>query len=90
MIKPSNFREIRMGSIAPGMLYRSSHPIQDGKQDRAIALLAGNTRIATVIKSPRRKQRGIEDFSLKSLRMRGNKSPIPPVLTAPRGGELNP
>ncbi|MDR0708330.1 MAG: hypothetical protein LBF60_10745, partial [Treponema sp.] len=38
------------------------------------------------INNPRRKRRGIEDFSLKSLRMRGNKSPAPPVLTAPRGG----
>jgi hypothetical protein len=33
---------------------------------------------------------GIEDFPLKDLRMRGNKSPHPQVLTAPRGGELNP
>jgi hypothetical protein len=33
---------------------------------------------------------GIEDFSLKSLRMRGNKSPVPPVRSAPRGGVLNP
>jgi hypothetical protein len=38
-----------MGGIAPGMLYRGSHPIQDGKQDRAIALLAGNARIAAVL-----------------------------------------
>jgi hypothetical protein len=33
------------------------------------------------IKNPRRKRRGIEDFSLKSLRMWGNKSPTPPVFT---------
>jgi hypothetical protein len=39
-------------------------------------------------KNPRRKQRGIEDFSLKSLRMRGNKSPVPPVYVL-KGGELN-
>jgi hypothetical protein len=39
---------------------------------------------------PRGKPRGIEDFTLKSLRMRGNKSPAPPVGSAPRGGVLNP
>jgi hypothetical protein len=33
---------------------------------------------------------GIEDFSLKSLRMRGNKSPAPPAESAPRSGVLNP
>jgi hypothetical protein len=42
------------------------------------------------IKNPRRKQRGIEDFSLKSLLMRGNISPAPPVVTAPRGGVSDP
>jgi hypothetical protein len=42
------------------------------------------------IKIPAAERRGIEDFSLKSLRMWGNKSPTPPVLTAPRGGVLNP
>jgi hypothetical protein len=31
-----------------------------------------------------------KDFSLKSLRMRGNISPTPPVLTALKDGELNP
>jgi hypothetical protein len=36
------------------------------------------------IKYPAAEQRGIEDFALKSLRMRGNKSPAPPVLR-PRG-----
>jgi hypothetical protein len=30
---------------------------------------------------------GIEDFTLKSLSMSGNKSPAPPVLRQ-RGGEL--
>jgi hypothetical protein len=39
---------------------------------------------------PRGKPRGIEDFSLKYLRIRGNKSPAPPVRSAPRGGVLNP
>ena len=35
---------------------------------------------------PQGKPCGIEDLSLKSLRMRGNKSPVP---TAPRGAVLN-
>jgi hypothetical protein len=35
-------------------------------------------------------QRGIEDFTLKDLRMRGNKSPAPPGFNRPRGGELHP
>jgi hypothetical protein len=42
-----------------------------------------------LIKNPSRKRRDIEDFSLKSLRMRGNKSPAPPVYLL-KGGELNP
>jgi hypothetical protein len=45
---------------------------------------------AALNKNPSRKRRGIEDFPLKSLRMRGNKYPAPPVLTAPRGGVFNP
>jgi Protein tyrosine/serine phosphatase len=44
-----NFREIRMGNIAPNTLYRSSHPIKDDMQERVIALLASNARIAAVI-----------------------------------------
>jgi len=44
-----NFREICMGSIAPGTLYRSSHPIQDNKQEKIIAFLAARARIAAVI-----------------------------------------
>jgi protein tyrosine/serine phosphatase len=44
-----NFREIRMGSIAPGKLYRSSHPIKDNKQERTISLLATESRIMTVL-----------------------------------------
>jgi len=39
--------------------------------------------------APQGKPCGIEDFTLKSLHMRGNKSPAPPVLTAPRGAVLN-
>ena len=44
-----NFREIRMGSIAPGMLFRSSHPVKDNKQEKTVSMLANNARIATVI-----------------------------------------
>jgi hypothetical protein len=44
---------------------------------------------AVEIKNPRRKRRGIEDFSLKSLRMRGNKALAAPV-SALKGGKLNP
>ena len=45
----ANFREIRMGSIAPNMLYRSSHPIKENKQEKAITILAANARISSVI-----------------------------------------
>jgi protein tyrosine/serine phosphatase len=44
-----NFREILMGNIAPGKLYRSSHPIKDNKQEKAISLLTANARIMTVL-----------------------------------------
>jgi len=44
-----NFREIRMGNIAPNILYRSSHPIINNKQEKAISLLAAKTNILTVI-----------------------------------------
>jgi hypothetical protein len=44
----------------------------------------------TIDEPPQGKPCGIEDFSLKSLRMRGNKSPAPPAGSAPRGGVLNP
>jgi protein tyrosine/serine phosphatase len=44
-----NFREIRMGNIAPNTLYRSSHPIKDDKQERVISLYASEARIAAVI-----------------------------------------
>jgi protein tyrosine/serine phosphatase len=44
-----NFREIRMGSIAPGLLYRSSHPIKDDQQEKAVSLLASKARIAAVL-----------------------------------------
>ena len=45
----ANFREIRMGNIAPGMLYRSSHPVKNNKQEKTISVLANNARIATII-----------------------------------------
>ena len=44
-----NFREIRMGNIAPNTLYRSSHPIKDDRQEKVISLLASSARIASVI-----------------------------------------
>jgi hypothetical protein len=45
----ANFREIRMGWIGPGILYRSSHPIEGGRQDPAIAKLAAQARIAAIL-----------------------------------------
>jgi hypothetical protein len=36
----SNFREIRLGSFAPGVLYRSSHPVPNGAQNTEAVLLA--------------------------------------------------
>ena len=47
--KSVNFREICMGEIAPGRLFRSSHPIKANKQDELLAMLAVNARIASVI-----------------------------------------
>jgi len=44
-----NFREIRMGKIAPHALYRSSHPIKDLEQEKAISMLAANAKIAAVL-----------------------------------------
>jgi protein tyrosine/serine phosphatase len=44
-----NFREIRIGGIAPNTLYRSSHPIKDNQQERAVSLLASKARIAAVL-----------------------------------------
>jgi hypothetical protein len=44
-----NFREIHMGNIAPHMLYRSSHPIKDNKQEPVISMLAAGARIAAVL-----------------------------------------
>jgi len=44
-----NFREIRMGNIAPNTLYRSSHPIKDNEQEEIISLLAAQNNIKTII-----------------------------------------
>lgn len=44
-----NFREIRMGEIAPGRLYRSSHPIKSNKQEKIVTMLALEAKISTVI-----------------------------------------
>ena len=44
-----NFREIRMGNIAPGMLYRSSHPIKELIQEKTSSIMANNARIAAVL-----------------------------------------
>jgi protein tyrosine/serine phosphatase len=46
----SKFREIRMGSIKSGILYRSGHPISFADmQDKTIAKLALQARISTVL-----------------------------------------
>jgi hypothetical protein len=47
----SNFHEFRMGDIAPGILYRSSHPITDASAEdaAAIAEAAAEVRIAAVL-----------------------------------------
>jgi hypothetical protein len=45
----ANFREIRMGGIGSGILYRATHPIGDGRQDPAIAKLAVRARIAAIL-----------------------------------------
>jgi len=44
-----NFREIRMGNIAPNTLYRSSHPIKDNEQEKIISMLASQARIQTIL-----------------------------------------
>jgi len=45
----SNFREIAIGQISPGMLYRSNHPIYHGKQVKDIVLAAQKAKIKTII-----------------------------------------
>jgi hypothetical protein len=45
----ANFREIRMGGIGAGILYRASHPIGDGREDTDITKLAVRARIAAIL-----------------------------------------
>jgi hypothetical protein len=45
----ANYREIRVGGIAPGRLYRSSHPIQEYGQDKIIARLSKTNGIEAVL-----------------------------------------
>ena len=45
----SNFREIAMGGIASGVLFRSNHPIHDKQQVKDIILAANKAKIKTVI-----------------------------------------
>jgi protein tyrosine/serine phosphatase len=49
IINSSNFREIRMGKISPKIVYRSNHPICNGKQVPDIILAANYAKINTVI-----------------------------------------
>ena len=44
-----NFREIRMGHIAPNTLFRSSHPIKENKQEKVISMLAAKAKIGAVL-----------------------------------------
>jgi protein tyrosine/serine phosphatase len=48
-IQLTNFREIKLGKIASNILYRSNHPIYNGKQIRNIILYANNTKIKTIL-----------------------------------------
>jgi protein tyrosine/serine phosphatase len=45
----SNFREINCGNLSPQALYRSSHPICNGKQAKDIILAANDAKIQTII-----------------------------------------
>lgn len=45
----SNFREICMGKISPKILYRSNHPVCNGKQVPDIILAANYAKINTII-----------------------------------------
>ena len=45
----SNFREINYGKISPNILYRSNHPICNGKQVKDIIFSINNANIKTVI-----------------------------------------
>jgi protein tyrosine phosphatase len=45
----SNFREINNGKISPQLLYRSNHPICNGKQVKDIILAANKAKIQTIV-----------------------------------------
>jgi hypothetical protein len=45
----TNFREITMGGIPPSVLYRSNHPIRNGKEVESITTFAQNAQIKTII-----------------------------------------
>jgi protein tyrosine/serine phosphatase len=62
----SNFREISIGKIYPGILYRSGHPVYDGNQVEGAALYASNAKINTVL--------NLSD-SLRSLRSKVSRCP---------------
>jgi hypothetical protein len=49
ILHSSNFREISIGNISPKTLYRSNHPICNGKQVTDIILSANDARIKTII-----------------------------------------
>jgi protein tyrosine/serine phosphatase len=49
VLTSSNFREIHMSKIAPKTLYRSNHPICNGKQVPDIILAANYAKINTII-----------------------------------------
>jgi hypothetical protein len=70
---------------------KPAYHIQIGTENRFVVGydIFPNPADTRTIKHPRRERRGIEDFSLKSLRMWGNKSPPPPVLR-PKGRGINP
>ena len=49
VLKLSNFREINIGKIFPSLLFRSNHPICNGRQVDDIILYANNAKIKTII-----------------------------------------
>jgi protein tyrosine/serine phosphatase len=49
ILNSSNFREINYGKIFPKLLYRSNHPICNGKQVKDIILAANNVKIQTIV-----------------------------------------
>jgi 7-cyano-7-deazaguanine synthase in queuosine biosynthesis len=71
------------GECKPCLNIKNSHIINFDSLTKYKAVIHAKeyrSQIKSIVnESPRSKLRGIEDFSLKSLRMRGNKSPAPPV-----------